>query len=97
VHSNELVAFIRDLMIIIVSGILIVLLLATGLFLFRLYRRLNQIARNIEEVSSIVLNNVVRPVVTVGSVMEVVNRLLGRGQQQQSPEGRSGNEETKNL
>ena len=76
-HNNETIALIRDLAIIITSGLAIILLLLTAFLLLRLYQRVKRILQIVEMMSNAVLTGIVRPLATVSSVLELVNHVIG--------------------
>ena len=69
------------------------MLLVTGLLLFRLYRSARRVTQNLEEISSIVLNRVARPLSTLPPLIEVVKYVLGLVQQYRSRERRNEDDE----
>ena len=73
----ETIAIIRDLFIIVFAGTFTLAVLVTGLWLFRLYRSVHRTGENLEEISSIVLNRVARPLSTVPPLMDVVKYVEG--------------------
>ena len=93
----EKIALIRDIFIIVNSGIFIIILLGAGYVLFRVYRQLYpsvlRTARNLEESSSIVLNILSQPVNLITTLLEVTNRVWGMVEQFIKRERRSEDDE----
>ena len=70
----ETIALIRDIFIIVASGLFIVMVLVGGLMAFRLYRSARRSFQNLEELS----RNVVRPLSNIMEKAGPVIRLLQR-------------------
>ncbi len=83
--SIEKIALIRDIFIIVNSGIFIIILLGAGYVLFRVYRQLYpsvlRTTRNLEESSNIVVNILSQPVNLITTLLEVTNRVWGTVEQ----------------
>jgi len=79
------IALIRDIFIIVNSGIFIIILLGAGYVLFRMYRQLYpsvlRTTRNLEESSNIVVNILSQPVNLITTLLEVTNRVWGTVEQ----------------
>ncbi len=79
------IALIRDIFIIVNSGIFIIILLGAGYVLFRVYRQLYpsvlRTTRNLEESSNIVVNILSQPVNLITTLLEVTNRVWGTVEQ----------------
>ena len=79
------IALIRDIFIIVNSGIFIIILLGAGYVLFRVYRQLYpsvlRTTRNLEESSNIVVNILSQPVNLITALLEVTNRVWGTVEQ----------------
>ena len=81
----EKIALIRDIFIIVNSGIFIIILLGAGYVAFRVYRQLYpsllRTTRNLEESSNIVVNILSQPVNLITTLLEVTNRVWGTVEQ----------------
>ena len=79
------IVLIRDIFIIVNSGIFIIILLGAGYVLFRVYRQLYpsllRTTRNLEESSNIVVNILSQPVNLITTLLEVTNRVWGTVEQ----------------
>jgi alanyl-tRNA synthetase len=75
--ANEIIALIRDIFIIVASGVVIVVLLGVGYVLRRLYPSIRRTTQYVEQSSSILQNIVSQPVNLIGAVVELFNRGLG--------------------
>ena len=79
------IALIRDIFIIVNSGIFIIILLGAGYVLFRVYRQLYpsvlRTTRNLEESTNIVVNILSQPVNLITTLLEVTNRVWGTVEQ----------------
>ncbi|MDA1220240.1 MAG: hypothetical protein O2909_12530 [Chloroflexi bacterium] len=73
----EIIALIRDIIIIVASGVPIVILLGVGYVLLRLYPSIKRTTQNVEQSSSIIHNFVSQPLSLIGAVVELLNRGLG--------------------
>lgn len=73
----EIIALIRDIIIIVASGVSIVILLGVGYVLLRLYPSIKRTTQNVEQSSSIIHNFVSQPLSLIGAVVELLNRGLG--------------------
>ncbi|HLF05454.1 MAG TPA: hypothetical protein VI855_09595 [Dehalococcoidia bacterium] len=81
----ETIAVIRDLSIIVAAVVFIGIFVPAGILYFRLYRSLSRAGRNMENITSMVLESVVRPLTSLTSLLEVVNHIVGLVQRR-SPE-----------
>ena len=81
----ETIAVIRDLSIIVAAVVFIMVFVPAGILYFRLYRSLSRVGRNMENITSTLLETVVRPLTTLTSLLEVVNHIVGLVQRR-SPE-----------
>ena len=81
VDTMEKIALIRDIFIIVNSGVFIIILIGLGVVVFRVYRQFYptvlRTSRNLEEGSGILLNLVSQPMNLIGSALEVINRVWG--------------------
>jgi hypothetical protein len=93
VSGPETIAIVRDLFLIVAAGVFVVLFIPAAILYFRLLRSLDRTARNLENISSTVLNDVVRPLSSLTGLVELVNRIVGLVLQRRSPE-RSGDDGT---
>ncbi len=79
------ITLIRDIFIIVNSGIFLIILLGAGYVLFRVYRQLYpsllRTTRNLEESSNIVVNILSQPVNLITTLLEVTNRVWGTVEQ----------------
>ena len=79
------IALIRDIFIIVNSGIFIIILMGAGYVLFRVYRQLYpsvlRTTRNLEESSNIVVNILSQPVTLITTLLEITNRVWGTVEQ----------------
>lgn len=82
----DTVAVIRDLFVIVAAGVFVALFIPGAILYFRLFRSLDRSARNLENITSTVLNDVVRPLSSLSGLMEIVNRIVGLVRQRWSPE-----------
>lgn len=73
----EIIAVIRDLAIIVTAVVFIALLVSAGILGFRLYRLVSRVGRNVDNITRVLLESVVRPLTTLPSVLEVVNHIVG--------------------
>ncbi len=93
----EIIALIRDIFIIVNSGIFIIILLGAGYVLFRVYRQLYpsvlRTTRNLEESSNLVVNILSQPVNLITALLEVTNRVWGTVEQFIKREGRNEDDE----
>jgi hypothetical protein len=92
-EAAELIALIRDILIIVASGIFILILLGVAFVLLRLYPSVRRITRNVEESSNILRNVVSNPLNLATAIVELVNRVTGLVAQFRSREGRNEDEE----
>jgi hypothetical protein len=90
-EAAELIALIRDILIIVASGIFILILLGVAFVLLRLYPSVRRITRNVEESSHILRNVVSKPLNLATVIVELVNRVTGLVAQFRSRE--RGNED----
>ena len=91
------IALIRDIFIIVNSGIFIIILLGAGYVLFRVYRQLYpsvlRTTRNLEESSNLVVNILSQPVNLITALLEVTNRVWRTVEQFIKREGRNEDDE----
>jgi hypothetical protein len=92
-EAAELIALIRDILIIVASGIFILILLGVAFVLLRLYPSVRRITRNVEESSNILRNVVSKPLNLAPAIVELVNRVTGLVAQFRSRERRNEDEE----
>jgi hypothetical protein len=92
-EAAELIALIRDILIIVASGIFILILLGVAFVLLRLYPSVRRITRNVEESSNILRNVVSKPLNLATAIVELVNRVTGLVAQFRSRERRNEDEE----
>ena len=71
------IGVVRDLFVIVASGISIVVLLGVGYAILRLYPTINRTTKNVEQSSSVIYNIVSQPLNLIGAVVELINRGLG--------------------
>ena len=90
----ETISTIRDIFIIVFTGIFILVLLVVSLLGFRLMRSVRRTVRNVEEVSSIIVNRVARPLSNLPALAEVARTVMGLVQQYRSRERRNEDGET---
>ena len=91
------IALIRDIFIIVNSGIFIIILLGAGYVLFRVYRQLYpsvlRTTRNLEESSNLVVNILSQPVNLITALLELTNRVWRTVEQFIKREGRNEDDE----
>ncbi len=79
--TAETIALIRDISIIVASGIVILVFLLVGFILLRvylqLYLTLRRAARKFEQSSDIILNVVSQPLNLASAIVDLVSRVLG--------------------
>ena len=83
----------RDIFIIVFTGIFSVVLLMIAILAFRLYRSARRVTGNVEEISSIVLERVARPLTSLPPLIEMINLALGWVQELRSRGRRSDDDE----
>ena len=83
----------RDIFIIVFTGIFSVVLLMIAILAFRLYRSARRVTGNVEEISSIVLERVARPLTSLPPLIEMINLALGWVQEFRSRGRRSDDDE----
>ena len=83
----------RDVFIIVYTGVFSVVMLVSGVLIFRLYRSARRVIKNMEEISGIVLDRVARPLTSLPPLMEIANYVLGLVQEFRSRGRRSDDEE----
>ena len=97
VDRVEKIALIRDIFIIVNSGVFIIILIGLGVVVFRVYRQFYptvlRTSRNLEEGSGILLNLVSQPMNLIGSVVELLNRLWGLVENFKNRERRNDDDE----
>ena len=86
-------AVIRDIFIIVASGVFVLVLLVAGWLAFGLYRPLRRAARNLEGLSEIIVNRVVGPLSNLPSLAEVAKNVMGLVQQYRAGERRNDDDE----
>ena len=81
VDTVDKIELIRDIFIIVNSGVFIIILIGLGVVVFRVYRQFYpsvlRTSRNLEEGSGILLNLVSQPMNLIGSALEMINRVWG--------------------
>lgn len=75
--AAEIIAVIRDIFVIVASGVSILILLGVGYIMLRLYPSIRRTTQNVEQSSSIIHNIVSQPLSLIGAVVELLNRGLG--------------------
>ncbi len=97
VDTVEKIALIRDIFIIVNSGVFIIILIGLSVVVFRVYRQFYptvlRTSRNLEEGSGILLNLVSQPMNLIGSALEVINRVWGLVENFKNRERRNDNDE----
>ncbi len=97
VDTMEKIALIRDIFIIVNSGVFIIILIGLGVVTFRVYRQFYpsvlRTSRNLEEGSGILLSLVSQPVNLIGSALEMVNRVWGLVENFKNRERRNDDDE----
>ncbi len=83
----------RDIFIIVFTGIFSIVLLVIAILAFRLYRSARRVTGNMEEISGIVLDRVARPLTTLPPLIEIANYVLGLIQEFRSRGRRSDDDE----
>ena len=77
----ETIALIKDLFIIVASGVFILVLLMAGFILLRVYLRIyppvRRAAQNLENTSQIIYNVVAQPMNLVSGLIDAISRVLG--------------------
>ena len=84
----ETIAVIRDLSIIVVTVSLTLFLIVLSIWLFRLYRSVKRILRNVEEGSSIILTRVIEPLSALPTLTDIGGTVIGFFQRFISKDGR---------
>ena len=87
--SIEIIAAIRDLAIIVLAGVAAIVLLIGGLSIYRLSRSVHRTAKNVEAISQILLESVVRPLRNIPTILESGRNVLGWVQEYLSKERRN--------
>ena len=89
------IALIRDIFIIVNSGVFVIILIGLGVVVFRVYRQFYpsvlRTSRNLEESSGILLSLVSPPMNLIGSAVEVINRVWGLVENIKNRERRNDN------
>ena len=97
VDTMEKIALIRDIFIIVNSGVFIIILIGLGVVAFRVYRQFYpsvlRTSRNLEEGSGILLSLVSQPMNIIGTVLEVINRVWGLVENFKNRERRNDDDE----
>ena len=83
----------RDIFIIVFTGVFSVVLLMIAILAFRLYRSARRATGNIEEISGIVLERVARPLTSLPPLIEMISLALGWVQEFRSRGRRSDDDE----
>ena len=95
VDTAEKIALIRDIFIIVNSGVFVIILIGLGVVAFRVYRQFYpsvlRTSRNLEESSGILLSLVSPPMNLIGSAVEVINRVWGLVENFKNRERRNDN------
>ena len=95
VDTAEKIALIRDIFIIVNSGVFVIILIGLGVVVFRVYRQFYpsvlRTSRNLEESSGILLSLVSPPMNLIGSAVEVINRVWGLVENIKNRERRNDN------
>jgi hypothetical protein len=92
-EAAVIIALIRDILIIVASGIFILILLGVAFILLRLYPSIRRTTRNVEESTNILRNVVSKPLNLVTAVVELLDRVTGLVAQFRSRERRNEDEE----
>ena len=79
--------------VIVFTGLSTLLLVVWSVWLFRVYRSTSQVTQNVEEITGILLNRVVRPLSVVPTVMEVVRGVVELVQEYRNPDRTSDADE----
>ena len=79
--------------VIVFTGLSTLLLVVWSVWLFRVYRSTRQVTQNVEEITGILLNRVVRPLSVVPTVMEVVRGVVKLVQECRNPDRTSDADE----
>ena len=79
--------------VIVFTGVSTLLLAVWSVWLFRVYRSTRQVTQNVEEITGILLNRVVRPLSVVPTVMEVVRGVVKLVQEYRNPDRTSDADE----
>ncbi|PKB64805.1 MAG: hypothetical protein BZY80_01660 [SAR202 cluster bacterium Io17-Chloro-G2] len=87
--SIETIAAIRDLSIIVLTGVAVIVLLMGGLSFYRLSRSVQRTARNVEAISEILLDSVARPLRNIPTILESGKNVLGWVQEYLSKDRRN--------
>ena len=91
------IELIRDIFIIVNSAVFIIILIAIGLLVLKIYRQLYpsllKTSRNLEESSNLVLSLVSQPVNLVAPMLETVNRVWALVENLKNREWRKSDEE----
>ncbi len=85
----------RDIFIIVYTGVFSIVLLVIAILAFRLYRSARRVTGNMEEISGIVLDRVARPLTSLPPLIEIVNYVLGWVQELRSRGRRSDDDDSK--
>ena len=72
--------------VIVFTGLSTLLLVVWSVWLFRVYRSTRQVTQNVEEITGILLNRVVRPLSVVPTVMEAVRGVVKLVQGYRNPD-----------
>ena len=85
----ETIAAIRDLAIIVLAGVAVIVLSLGGISIYRLSRSVHRTAANVEAISGILLESVVRPLRNIPTILETGRSVLGWVQEYLSRERRN--------
>jgi hypothetical protein len=95
--TTETIALIRDISIIAASGVVILVFLAAGFILLRVYLQiyltLRRAARKFEQSSDLILNVVSQPLNLVSAIVDLGNRVLGVVEQFRNKDRRKDDDE----
>lgn len=86
----ETIAIIRDLFIIAAAAVFIAVFIPIGILFLRMAKPLIRAADNLENISSTVLNQVIKPLSTLGGLLEFINRILGQWRERTAPDRSKG-------
>ncbi len=93
--TAEKIALIRDIFIIVNSGVFVIILIGLGVVVFRVYRQFYpsvlRTSRNLEEGSGLLLSLVSPPMNLIGSAVELINRAWGLVENCKNRERRNDN------
>ena len=93
--AAEIIALIKDIFIIVASGVFIIILLGFGFMALRLYPSVKRATQHLEQSSSIIYSIVSQPLNLIGAVVDLGNRALGMVERFRTQERRNDDDETK--